>query len=451
MGRAGGRLSAHGAAALVPLGRFLDALDVLHSRRSALGATIRVGRVTLPGEGWTLDGVSDERRDLADRACRFDGEWLLSETYERRRAELNRRGGDASAVAALDAASIALRQFLGVTSRMGLRQPTAYYAILVLDGDRMGRWVSGDQHRVTLGEALHPDARAMVTGDADWDSALGDRRLFGPPTHAALGAILRDFALWVVPYVVEREHGGRVVYAGGDDVLALLPAHCALDAVEGLRARYTSAFLTRDALGDLHELPQAADPDLVVFRGMGPDATVSAGLLFAHHLLPLGLALDEARRLEHQSKGGGRDAVAVGVARRSGPDDELVVVSRHSRGGTPITSLVATARALLSGPTDSGGRERGAASSRLPYLLREAAPVLDQLTDPAARRRAIMAVANRHVAGEDGRRRLLGLYDALATLPPASSERAAPLAPPSRPVDELARLLCLARFLEAGT
>ena len=213
-----------------------------------------------------------------------------------------------------------------------------------------------------------------------------------------------------------------------------------------------SAFLARDERGALHALPQVADPDLTIFRGMGPDATVSAGLLFAHHLLPLGLALDEARRLEQQAKGtGGRDAIAIGVARRSGPDEELVVVSKHQRGGETMLGLVTAARELLGGKSAIGDAERRTVSSRLPYLLREAAPILDELGDSSARQRAVLAVAARHTPGEAGRRRLLGLYDALAAqieAPPGSH-----LGPvqPGRPVDELARLLRLARFLEAET
>lgn len=442
------------------LADFLDALDVLERHQAALGAMVHIDPRTLPGELARFEEGASRDTRLSQRLSGTDGEWLLLETYERRRAELQRRKGDPRVLSALATAGTALRHLLNETRRASLRAPTAYYAILILDGDRMGRWVSGEQHRVTLGDVLHPDIRGHLRRDPTWQEALGERRLFGPATHASLGAILRDFALWVVPDVVERVHGGRVVYAGGDDVLALLPADRALAVDDALRARYTSAFLARDGQGVLCDLPREADPDLTIFRGMGPDATLSAGLLFAHHLLPLGVALEEARRLEGLAKEqGGRDAIAIGIARRSGPDEELVVISKHRRGGETVLGLVAAARALLGERPTVKDAERGAAPSRLPYLLREAAPVLDGLLDPSARQRAVMAVAARHIPAQDGRQRLLNLYDALAAVPAGASPSDPTAATPSDrgrptptgPVDELARLLRLARFLAAET
>lgn len=440
-------------AVLATLARFIDALDVLGRDRASLGAIIWLRTAARPGDGWSLDDVPDDRRELVERVRRFDGEWLLVETYERRQAELRRRGADHALLDALDTARGALRSLLGAASRAGLPRPGAYYAILVLDGDRMGRWVSGEQHVVTLGEVLHPDARAALAGDADWQAALAERRPFGPATHAALGAMLRDFSLWVVPWVVEQQHGGRLVYAGGDDVLALLPADGALAAADDLRATYASAVLARDRQGRPRALPQEPGPDLTIFRGMGPDATVSAGLLFAHHLLPLGLALEHVRDLEkrHAKGGAGRDAVAVGVARRSGPDDELRFVSKHRRGARTVRELVVAARELVSGRSGAQDADRGAASNRLPYLLRDSAAILDALDNPAARRRAVAALTVRHVPGEGGRRRLLDLYDALAAEPAAPPGRPAAPSPEARPVEDLARLLRLARFLEAET
>ncbi len=423
--------------------RFVQAIERLSSHGRELGATVSLGRDVFPRL------VHDAGPGLGQRLLRFDGEWLLEETYERRRRDLQQIGGSAEVVQALESAHEALRGLLSAARRRGLRAPSAYYALLLLDGDRMGRWVSGEQHWVTLGDLLHPTVREHLAGDPTWASLLRERRLFAPSTHAALGSILRDFALWVVPDVVERQHDGRVVYAGGDDVLALLPVDQALDVLDALRTCYTRSFLVRDERGRLLEgMPERAGGEHVVFRGMGPDATVSAGLLIAHHLLPLGLALEETRRLEERAKEeGGRNAVGIGVARRSGLDPELVLVSRHGRGGMAVRELLAEARALLSRGSANGSGEAAEAAGRLPYHLRHLADTLDGLADPEGRRSGVAAVAARHVQSLGGRQRLLDLFDRLrAPLP----RRDGPEVTPARPVAELATLLRLARFLEVG-
>jgi len=425
----------------------VDSLDELRKHSNSLNATVRIDRSTLGSFERYLQTVPAALKPLAIRLLSFDGEWLLPETYERRRTQARADQAPPALLEALDVAQRSLAYLLAVAHGAGLRRPSSYYAILLLDGDHMGRWVSGEQHQATLADVLHPHACAVVQADPAWAAALGERRLFTPATHTALAAILRDFALWVVPETVEVGHEGRVVYAGGDDVLAVLPADRALGALADLRRRYQSAFLGRDGGGAIVEaLLRVPRPDLAVFRGMGPDATASAGLLFAHHLLPLGLALEEARRLEKRAKGeGGRDAVAIGVARRSGLDPELVLVSKHDRGAVTIQALLADVRQVLGGAAD----DAAGGAAQLPYRLRELAVTLAGLGNADACRSAVAALAKRHVRDEDGRRRLLAVYDALARAPqPARSPDADGLSA-APPVEQLVSVLRLARFLEA--
>jgi CRISPR-associated protein Cmr2 len=42
-----------------------------------------------------------------------------------------------------------------------------------------------------------------------------------------------------VPEVIEREHAGRLIYAGGDDVLAMLPVADLIPAMQRLRRVYS--------------------------------------------------------------------------------------------------------------------------------------------------------------------------------------------------------------------
>ncbi|MEZ5352293.1 MAG: hypothetical protein R2762_06615 [Bryobacteraceae bacterium] len=63
---------------------------------------------------------------------------------------------------------------------------------------------------------------------AGWLDLLDAKRLIGPSLHAFISAALANFSHRIVPWVVEREFSGRLIYAGGDDVLCLAPAADAL-------------------------------------------------------------------------------------------------------------------------------------------------------------------------------------------------------------------------------
>ena len=85
----------------------------------------------------------------------------------------------------------------------------AYFAVLALDGDQMGAWLGGEHNR-----------------DGPTKQFRGD-----------LSHRLSNFALHCVRPIVEA-CDGRLIYAGGEDVLALLPADTAVDCARFLRAAY---------------------------------------------------------------------------------------------------------------------------------------------------------------------------------------------------------------------
>jgi len=104
-----------------------------------------------------------------------------------------------------------------------LDSPPAYYAILMMDGDHMGRWLSGEM-LPKVEAVLHPRGVEYFRqlNDSLVERALTARRPLGPACHAAISEALANFALHVVPQIV-RQHHGFLVYTGGDDVLAMLP------------------------------------------------------------------------------------------------------------------------------------------------------------------------------------------------------------------------------------
>ena len=145
--------------------------------------------------------------------------------------------------------------------------PPAYYAILMLDGDKMG-------------EKLRH----------------ANQKRYGEISQA-----LTRFAVEDVPSIV-REHDGEPVYAAGDDVLAMLPTTRVIDCAEELKKAYASRL--SPAVGQ-------AGVD-------GTKATVSAGIAVVHHKEDLRFALEQARKAERAAKDAGRNRLAMFIARRSG-------------------------------------------------------------------------------------------------------------------------------------
>jgi CRISPR-associated protein Cmr2 len=148
-------------------------------------------------------------------------------------------------------------------------EPYPYVACLVADGDRMG---------------------------------VAINTLTSAKAHRALSKCLAGFA-GKARKIVEQDHGGSLVYAGGDDVVAFLPLPEALACAEALRREFVAVM--GQALGE-------ADPP-----------TLSVGIGIGHVMESMGdlLALGrEAEGLAKRGQGGSasRNALAVIVDKRSG-------------------------------------------------------------------------------------------------------------------------------------
>lgn len=160
-------------------------------------------------------------------------------------------------------------------------EPTAFYALLLMDGDRVGALLRSQESNVTAG---------LARFSSQVDTTI-------------------------------HQHGGNTIYAGGDDVLALLPLEGAVPAALALRKTY------RDALANV------------------PDATISAALVFVHFHVPLRHVLREAhRQLDDVAKdGNGRDSLAVCVLTQSGVTREWV--STWETGtAAPVQTMIDAAR-----------------------------------------------------------------------------------------------------------
>jgi CRISPR-associated protein Cmr2 len=187
--------------------------------------------------------------------------------------------------------------------------PPAYLAVLVMDGDHMGRWLRGEK-APAVREVLHPKLRAYFEALPAAAGGLRAQRPVGPALHASISEALSNFALHLVPHIV-RTHGGELIYAGGDDVLALLPTATALACARELAETFRQDWMA-DAEGRERLL-------------MGGKASVSAGLAVVHYKEDLRFALDRARQAEKLAKSAGRDALGLAVCRRSGEHSSALV------------------------------------------------------------------------------------------------------------------------------
>lgn len=231
---------------------------------------------------------------------------------------------------------------------LGVERLETYYALLMMDGDKMGAILSGDEATgcaIAYRESFHPQVQQGFDQHAAKQRLIkqyGDqKRPVSPNRHLAISGALNDFSQILVRHVVEEEHLGRVIYAGGDDVLAMLPVADLLSTMQRLRHAYSGHDPEHEGgvwQGlTLHKGFAALQSKhgLRVMRMMGEHATASTGAVIAHHQAPLSAVMRELRAAEKRAKTeGGRDAFSIIVIKRSGGALRLT-----ERWGKPVALL----------------------------------------------------------------------------------------------------------------
>lgn len=164
-------------------------------------------------------------------------------------------------------------QLVALYQKLG--HPPTYYVIILLDGDNMGDHISKcndiNQHK-DLSQRLENFAKSV-------------------------GKLLGD--------------GSCAIYAGGDDLLAMVPLENALQSAQRLREKYSEIF---------SDWPKKYPGT----RGNNKDFTCSVGIAIVHHEWPLDAALQEARAAEQRAKNiYQRDAISITVVKRSGEPVEV--------------------------------------------------------------------------------------------------------------------------------
>ncbi|NEO72186.1 type III-B CRISPR-associated protein Cas10/Cmr2 [Moorena sp. SIO3H5] len=174
--------------------------------------------------------------------------------------------------------------------------PGDWWVIVLADGDGMGNYVSGaklkEYKHYILTDQLDQSSQ-QVEG---FNELLETKKRMGPATHVGLNRALLDFSNRLVPYITEKRFCGKVVYSGGDDVMAVLPLEDLPEFLRSLRAAWCGA---EDPQQEFHpkggywypNQPLEGLPDRAHFT-MGKGATMSMGIVIAHKSLPLPTVLD---------------------------------------------------------------------------------------------------------------------------------------------------------------
>ncbi len=213
-----------------------------------------------------------------------------------------------------------------------------YFAVLAFDGDEIGKWVSGE-NTPRFGSQLadyHDGSHTQRFGsrlyfeDSAFQNFLNAQRPLSPSYHLQFSEALSNFALLCARPIVEA-FDGRLIYAGGDDLVALLPADTALACAEALRTAFTGGevkapngnclfhspapgFLSSETWKDDHGLGR---PIPFIVPGVKADASV--GIAIAHFKAPLQDVVRAAQAAERRAKKElNRSAVAVTLFKRSG-------------------------------------------------------------------------------------------------------------------------------------
>lgn len=208
-------------------------------------------------------------------------------------------------------------------------KPETYYALIQMDGDRMGAWMAGNEkeYQCTFEDTWHPQVQAAVKqkfgSEPDVLSYLESFRPASPARHAAISKVLNDFSTHVARHVLENVFKGKLIYAGGDDVLAMVSVDDLLPAMLLLRAAYSGVGSWEGLPGDIDLKGLQLGKGFVHLNGrlmlmMGIDATASIGAIVAHHQAPLTSVLRQLRLAELAAKAHGRNAFCLRVMKRGG-------------------------------------------------------------------------------------------------------------------------------------
>lgn len=206
--------------------------------------------------------------------------------------------------------------------------PNPYYAVIIFDADSMGKWLSGwnlpdieNAYNSSVWQSLPDDFKAKL-------KEITPKKPLTPAIHASISTALRNYTIEFVRTIVEEEHLGKLVYAGGDDVLAFVNLKDLFEVMRKLRAAFSGHIKIENGVTKVCWENESGfiEKDGVYYLTMGKNATASCGAVIAHYKTPLKLVLDKAREMEKKAKNidEKKDAFGIALMKHSGQVKEAL-------------------------------------------------------------------------------------------------------------------------------
>ncbi len=263
-----------------------------------------------------------------------------------------------------------------------------YFAVLAMDGDQIGARLSGHKGRL-FKDCLSKEAHEYI---GKLPAFKDYQRAMSPAAHTQFSECLSNFALHLVEPVITA-FGGQLIYAGGDDVLAMVPAGKALAAAVALRSMFRGEYhpalmqnvelayefsekLLRDyGISEQHHgwVTVPSGREKLALMVPGTECDVSCGIAIAHSDYPLQRTIHEARMAEARAKNVyKRGAFSMSLLKRSGE-----IIQWGGKWESPAVELYYTYLA----------QRNKDMSARLPYTLSQV--LAPYALDKAARQSGI--------------------------------------------------------------
>lgn len=331
----------------------------------------------------TLDEFSGHNKNIIRNFLRLDGQWLIKDSFYSVENELGIKfSEDSPATDLRDEAVKSLDELLKEFQKdFPTAKPSSYYAVISMDGDKIGDWLSG-KNAPTIESLLHPDTAEELKKDSSLRLLIKKKRPLGIISHLSLSIILKNFALEIAPQIIEKENYGKLIFAGGDDLLAFVPVNNLLTVVNQLHGFFQGETFIHSSKvlesgNGVVRVKNSLLPERDILVAGTPQSeknshlTASLGIAIIHHSYPLPQAIEEAftEAMKNNAKDKlGRNAVAFHLHKRAG--DAL-------KAGFKFDDFSASENALSILTKLLEFMKDGDLSSRIAYAMNERNPGLN--------------------------------------------------------------------------
>jgi len=227
-----------------------------------------------------------------------------------------------------------------ITDKVG--KPNSYYAIIMVDGDNMGKWLSGK---------LLPSIEYAYNSEV-WGKQLSiefkeeykkitSKKILTPAIHLSISHALKNYSLEFVKNIIEEEHLGKLIYCGGDDVLAFVNVGDLFQVMRKIRAAFSGDIEFKNGIIEVKWGNNSGfvEKDNSYVLTMGKNATSSMGVVIAYYKMPLQIVLKKLREMEREAKDlPNKDAFCIALLKHSG--EERIGLSKWRYGEIDVVKCL---------------------------------------------------------------------------------------------------------------